>query len=75
MRLKTQMGGSQTLIPEPETMTIKTSGQRAASIPAEGAPAHYLRRVARSIVIRAALRGRLSWHAALPMLSKIGGAA
>ena len=37
-------------------------------------PPHYLRRVARSIVIRAAVRGRLSWHVVLPMLSKIGGA-
>lgn len=60
---------------EPGTMTIKTSGPRAAFSPTEGAPAHYLRRVARSIVIRAALRGRLSWHVALPVLSKIGGAA
>lgn len=75
LRLKTRAGGSQTLIPEPGTMTIKTSGPRAAYSPTEGAPAHYLRRVARSIVIRAALRGRLSWHVALPVLSKIGGAA
>jgi hypothetical protein len=60
---------------EPETMTHKTTGLRAVAPSKEGAPSHYLRRVARSIVIRAALRGRLSWHVALPMLSKIGGAA
>jgi hypothetical protein len=56
-------------------MTIKTSGQHAAIVPTEGAPAHYLRRVARAIIIRAALRGQLSWCVALPMLGKIGGAA
>jgi len=38
-------------------------------------PPHYLRRVARSIVIRAAVRGRLSWHVALPLLAKIEGGA
>jgi len=59
---------------EPETMTIKTSGQRAAFSPTEGAPAHYLRRVARSIVLRAALQGRLSWCVALPLLHRIGEA-
>jgi hypothetical protein len=60
---------------EPGTMTIKPTGHSAAHSPSEGAPAHYLRRVARSIIIRSALRGRLSWHVALPMLGKIGGAA
>jgi hypothetical protein len=29
------------------------------------APPHYLRRLARMVVLRAALRGRLSWPAAL----------
>lgn len=36
-------------------------------------PEHYVRRVARSIVLRAALRGRLSWHVALPLLNNLGG--
>ena len=36
-------------------------------------PPHYLRRVARSIVLRAALNGRLSWHVALPVLNRIDG--
>jgi len=55
--------------------TIIKRGRSAAHASRDGAPRHYLRRVARSIVIRAALRGRLYWCAVLPMLSKIGGAA
>jgi hypothetical protein len=50
-------------------MTILTHGHRAAPAPMVGAPAHYLRRVARSIVLRAALRGKLSWPVALAMLA------
>lgn len=38
-------------------------------------PAHYMRRLARSIVLRAAIKGRLSWHVALPLVNKLGGAA
>jgi|CXWL01.1.fsa_nt_gi hypothetical protein len=37
------------------------------------APA-YLRTLTRHLVLRAAIRGRLSWHRALPLLALIGGA-
>ncbi|WP_066333940.1 hypothetical protein [Azohydromonas lata] len=37
-------------------------------------PPHYLRRVARRILLRAALSGRISWLVALPLLEQIGGA-
>jgi hypothetical protein len=60
---------------EPKTMTLSNYGRGAVPASVDDAPSHYLRRVARRIVIRAALRGRVSWHVALPMLSKIGGAA
>ncbi|MFZ2988279.1 hypothetical protein [Ideonella sp.] len=33
----------------------------------------YLRRPVRSIILRLALRGRLSWHVALPLLAWVGG--
>lgn len=51
-------------------MTAMQAGRTAASarIAAPAAPSvppHYLRRVARFIVLRAALAGRLSWPAAL----------
>lgn len=54
-------------------MTATQVGRSAASAritapPSPSAPPHYLRRVARSIVLRAALRGRLSWPVALLML-------
>lgn len=54
-------------------MTTQTSGMCAASRPIDGAPTHYLRRVARSIVLRAALRGRIGWPVALLMLNKLEG--
>lgn len=44
---------------------------RTAAPHAPSVPAHYLRRVARFIVLRAALRGRLSWPAALAMLARL----
>lgn len=34
---------------------------------------HGLRRLVRSIVLRAALHGRLSWHLALPVMAKLDG--
>lgn len=77
LRLKTQPGGF-CLDTEPETMPIQTAGSPCAArvAPTSGvAPSHYLRRVARSIIIRGALRGRLSWPVALLMLNKIGGTA
>lgn len=57
-------------------MTAMQAGRTAAivqtpGLPAHAAPSHYLRRVARLIVLRAALRGRLSWPAALAMLAFI----
>ncbi|MCV2348709.1 hypothetical protein [Paucibacter sp. Y2R2-4] len=55
-------------------MTTKASGMLAAlPRPTEGAPAHYLRRVARRIVLKAALRGRMSWQVALPLLNRLEG--
>jgi hypothetical protein len=49
---------------------------RAAAAPcADAPPPHYLRRLARSIVLRAAVRGRIGWPVALVMLNKIGGGA
>lgn len=54
-------------------MTAMQAGRTAVTVqtpglPAHAAPSHYLRRVARTIVLRAALRGRLSWHVAFAML-------
>jgi hypothetical protein len=48
---------------------------RAAAAPGGDAPPHYLRRVARSIVLRAAVRGRLSWVVALQVLALLEGGA
>lgn len=60
---------------EPETMKTQTAGKPGPAAHLGGyVPTHYLRRLARSIVLRAALRGRLSWHVALPAMAKIGGA-
>lgn len=61
------------LITEPETMTTPKAGKPGTAAPRSYVPAHYLRRLARTIVLRAALRGRMSWHAALPLLSHIDG--
>lgn len=54
-------------------MTATQAGRSAATVrtaarPAPSAPPHYLRRLARLIVLRAALRGRLGWPAALLVL-------
>jgi hypothetical protein len=73
--VKTVEGGTSTLVKEPETMPTTNAGK-----PGEGAPScapvsHHMQRVARRIVLRAALGGRLSWHVALPLLSRIGGGA
>ncbi len=38
-------------------------------------PSHYLRRVARSVLLRAAVRGRISWFVALRMLALVDGGA
>lgn len=48
---------------------------RTAAPLAPSVPPHYLRRLARLIVLRAALRGRLSWPAALLWLAVFGGGA
>ncbi|NDY90148.1 hypothetical protein [Ideonella livida] len=50
----------------------------AARIPAPATaapyvPRHYLRRLARSLVLRAALRGHVRWVAALPLLARLEG--
>lgn len=54
-------------------MTATQAGRLAAPVqtPARPAPPHYLRRVARFIVLRAALRGRMSWPVALLMLARL----
>lgn len=72
--LQNAWGGLQSLIPEPVTMTATQAGRTAASarpaVPlAPLAPPHYLRRMARLIVLRSALRGRLSWPAAFAVLA------
>ncbi len=55
--------------------TIKAGSHAAASAPGAHVPPHFLRRVARRIVLRRAVAGRMSWHVALPLLERIGGAA
>ena len=55
-------------------MTHSAANTAGISAPCRYVPAHYLRRVARSIVLRAALQGRLSWCVALPLLHRIGEA-
>jgi hypothetical protein len=59
-------------------MTAIQAGRSAASVQtaariAPSAPPHYLRRVARFIVLRAAVRGRLSWPVALLLLRQLDG--
>jgi hypothetical protein len=70
MRLKTHGGGSQQLIQEPVTMTATQAGRSAARVQTP-APPHDLRRVARFIVLRAAVSGRLAWPAALLVLRRL----
>jgi hypothetical protein len=43
---------------------MRTSAQSSTYV-----PVHYLRRVARSVLLRAAVRGRISWIVALQMLA------
>lgn len=56
-------------------MTTRTAGNPGTAAPAASPPVHYLRRLARRIVLRAAVRGRMSWHVALPLLACIDGGA
>lgn len=51
------------------TTPAGTPGTVAAS---SSIPRHFLRRLARHIVLRSAVRGRLSWHVALPLLATLG---
>lgn len=44
---------------------------RTAALLAPSAPPHYLRRMARFIVLRAVLRGRMSWPVARAMLASL----
>jgi hypothetical protein len=56
------------------TMTTHHAAASAGIAAPRGyVPPHYLNRVARSIILRAALRGRLSWCVALPLLASISG--
>jgi hypothetical protein len=52
--------------------TLRIPAQSSSS-PSSYVPPHFLRRKAREIVLRAALRGRISWLVALPLLEQIGG--
>ncbi len=52
--------------------TLRLTAQPSTS-PSSYVPPHFLRRKAREIVLRAALRGRISWCVALPLLEQIGG--
>ena len=59
-------------------MTATQAGRLAASVQTPGlsapsAPSQYLRRVARFIVLRSAVRGRLSWPVALLLLRQLDG--
>lgn len=56
-------------------MTPRNAGTPGTAAPSSPVPTHYVRRLARSIVLRAAVRGRLSWHAALPLLARLDGGA
>lgn len=48
---------------------------RTPAQPSSYVPSHYLRRVARGILIRAAVRGRISWIVALQLLALVDGGA
>lgn len=50
---------------------LRTSAQSRLSTYATA----FMRRVARPLVLRAAVSGRISWSVALLMLNKIGGGA
>ncbi|WP_298233123.1 hypothetical protein [uncultured Azohydromonas sp.] len=52
--------------------TLRLPAQPSSS-PSSYVPPHFLCRKAREIVLRAALRGRISWCVALPLLEQIGG--
>lgn len=57
-------------------MTATQAGRSAAPVrpaapSALSVPSHFLRRVARFIVLRAALRGQLSWLVALIVLARL----
>lgn len=48
---------------------------RTPAQPSQYVPRHYIRRKARQLLLRAAMRGKVSWSLALPLLNKIGGGA
>lgn len=54
-------------------MTTHTAGTPGIDAPRSIAPPPPLPRLSRLIVSRAALRGRISWYTALPMLAAING--
>ena len=58
-------------------MTTSKAGASAAACakPAHTPPPHYARRLARFLILKSAVSGRLSWHVALPILNRIGGGA
>ncbi len=73
LRLRTQGGGSQSLIPEPVTMNrTYTRGLSAVFLPASGRPlATVLLGAARRLVLRAALQGSIRWTTAIATMAKL----
>lgn len=73
LRLRTQGGGSQLLIPEPVTMNrTYTRGLSAVSLPASGRPlSTVLLGAARRLVLRAALQGSIRWTTAIATMAKL----
>ncbi|MGM9514235.1 hypothetical protein ACS5PK_08280 [Roseateles sp. DB2] len=72
-RLRTQGGGSQSLIPEPVTMNrTYTRGLFTVSLPASGRPlSTVLLGAARRLVLRAALQGSIQWTTAIATMAKL----
>lgn len=66
-------GGNSTLNQEPGTMIVTPRGDAAPARHAHNTepPPHFMRRVARQVIVRAAVRGRLSWPVALHILALI----
>ena len=58
-------------------MTPPKAGTTAAACAklAHTPPPQYARRLARYLILKSAVSGRLSWHVALPILNRIGGGA
>ncbi|WP_298235959.1 hypothetical protein [uncultured Azohydromonas sp.] len=71
---KTAHAGGNLRTPAQSLASSHTAAQSAQNC-ADCPPPHYLRRVARSILLRAAVRGRISWIVALQVLALVDGGA